>query len=341
LLHDNGYATGHFGKWHIGPQKRNPPEGIYGFDEVKIIGRSKSPDAGRDDDLFDAAIDFIKRHRDRPFYVNIWGHITHYPVKPDNGAAEPLRGLHVDESRFDPYMAKKFANTRGRGFDVDTCMRSYLADVYALDLAVGRLLQALDDWNLDENTIVVFSSDQGPAPNGKFQNQGQRENDPVYKANMLGWAGGLRGGKHEQYEGGVRIPFILRWPGRVPANRVNATSVLSGLDWLPTLCALTATPYKPSQFEGLDVSDIWLGHDRNPERYLFWKAGGSPSALCDPWKIHLTRTGAELYNLAEDPGETTNVAERYPEMTKQMTTRTSEWTQTLPATVRREPPDGE
>jgi N-acetylgalactosamine-6-sulfatase len=238
--------------------------------------------------------------------------------------------MEVDELLFDPYMKQKFANTRAHGFDVNTCMGSYLADVHSLDLAVGRVLQALDEWKLAEKTIVVFSSDQGPAPNGEMQNAQQRNKETVYKANMLGWAGGLRGGKHEQYEGGVRIPFILRWPGRVPANRVNSTSVLSGLDWLPSLCALTATQYEQSRFEGLDVSDIWLGSDRNPVRYLFWKAGGSPSALSDPWKIHLGENGTELYNLEEDPGETVNVAKRHPEISKRMTIKIAEWTETLP-----------
>lgn len=336
LLHNNGYATGHFGKWHIGPEKRDQADGIYGIDEVQIIGVSQQPDAGRDDDLFDSAIDFIGRHRDgRPFYVNMWGHITHYAVKPSERFDDLFGDLEVDESRFDAWMTEKFKNTRKHGFDVNTCMRSYLEDVHSLDLAVGRVLNALDKWKLTDNTIVVFSSDQGPAPNGEFQNERQEAADPVYKANMLGWAGGLRGGKHEQYEGGVRIPFVVRWPGRVPTNRVNSTSVLSGLDWLPTLCALTSTPYDASQFEGLDVSDVWLGGDRNPDRYLFWKAGRSPSALSDPWKIHLAENGTELYNLDEDPAETANVAEQHPEICKRMTDRIDEWVKTLPTKVNR------
>ena len=88
------------------------------------------------------------------------------------------------------------------------------------------MLQLLDELELADNTIVVFSSDQGAAPNGAFQNDRQKAMDEIYKANMLGWSGGLRGGKHEKYEGGVRIPFLIRWPGQVPANRVNDTSIL-------------------------------------------------------------------------------------------------------------------
>ena len=333
LLNDEGYATGHFGKWHIGSDNKGVPEDDYGLDEVKIIGNS-SGSSGRDDDLFAAAIDFIKRHQYEPFYVNIWGHITHYPVPPSNPLPEAIANLELDESKFDSYMAEKFANTREWGFPLEECFRNYLADVYSLDLAVGRVLQLLDELELADNTIVVFSSDQGAAPNGAFQNDRQKAMDEIYKANMLGWSGGLRGGKHEKYEGGVRIPFLLRWPGQVPANRVNDTSILSGLDWLPTLCALTSTDYNPGQFEGLNVSDVWRGSDRNPTRPLFWRAKGD-AILLEPWKLHLNRDGPELYNLAKDPRETTNAAPAHPEITQQLATEIEKWARTLPAKVKR------
>lgn len=332
LLQDNGYATGHFGKWHIGVEDQGIPEDDYGIDEVKIIEGSDGP--GRDDDIFAAAMDFIKRHRDEPFHVNIWGHITHYPVPPSKLSPNPLAGLKLDESRFDSYMAEKFENTRQRGFSVEECFRNYLTDLHTLDLAVGRVLQLLDDLHLSEKTLVVFSSDQGAAPNGEFQNERQKTMDPIFKANMLGWAGGLRGGKHEKYEGGVRIPFILRWPGQVPSNHTNVTSVLSGLDWLPTLCALTDTAYDPSQFEGLNVADIWRGSTRNPARTLFWRESG-PAALREPWKLHLTRQGPELYHLGKDPRETTNLADKFPEITRELTSAIEKWQQTLPSKVRR------
>lgn len=332
MLQGNGYVTGHFGKWHIGADKKGAPEDDYGIDEVNIIGGSDGP--GRDDDLFAAAMDFIQRHRDEPFYVNIWGHISHYPVPPAKLTPNPFANLKLDESRFDSYMAEKFENTRQHGFSAEECFRNYLTDVHTLDLAVGRVLKLLEDLNLTENTIVVFSSDQGAAPNGENQNERQQAMDSIFKANMLGWGGGLRGGKHDKYEGGVRIPFIVRWPGQVPANHVNTTSVLSGLDWLPTLCTLTNTPYKPSEFEGLNVADIWRGSDRNPSRTLFWKVGGE-AALREPWKLHLTRQGAELYHLGEDPRETTNIADKYPEITRQLTKEIETWQETLPAKVRK------
>ena len=132
------------------------------------------------------------------------------------------------------------------------------------------------------------------------------------RGNMMGWTKGLRGGKHEMYEGGVRIPFIVRWPGKVPVDAVNETSILSGLDFLPTLCHLTGTPYDEDQFEGLDVSDIWLGGDRNPQRFLYWKKQ-YPTALDGEWKYHVNKAdGDEFYDLVNDPNETTNVIAGYP-----------------------------
>jgi N-acetylgalactosamine-6-sulfatase len=94
------------------------------------------------------------------------------------------------------------------------------------------------------------------------------------------------------YEGGVRIPFIVRWPGKVPVDTVNDTSILSGLDFLPTLCHLTGTPYdKDQKFEGLNVADVWLGEERNPERLpLLEEAVSDRAALSKNWKYHVNQT---------------------------------------------------
>ncbi len=245
--------------------------------------------------------------------------------------AEKFSDLQVDESLFGPYMkASKFDICRNEwGVSVNACMKNYLADVWSLDLAVGRLLKKLDELGLSENTIVVFTSDQGPARNTLNTNKANQVGDKT-RANMVGWTKGLRGGKHEMYEGGVRIPFIVRWPGKVPVDAVNDTSILSGLDFLPTLCHLTGTPYDKDQFEGLNVADIWLGGDRNPERFLFWKKQ-YPTALDKNWKYHVNKqTGDELYELANDPNETTNVIAKHPEKAASMLKSITAWDQSLP-----------
>ena len=245
--------------------------------------------------------------------------------------AEEFTDLKVDESLFGPYMkTNKFDICRDEwGLSVDDCMRNYLADVWSLDLAVGRLLDKLDELGLSENTIVVFTSDQGPARNTLNTLKDNQVGDTT-RANMMGWAKGFRGGKHEMYEGGVRIPFIVRWPGKVPVDAVNETSILSGLDFLPTVCHLTGTPYDEDQFEGLNVADVWLGKERNPDRFLYWKKL-DPTALHGDWKYHVNRReGDELYHLANDPNETTNVIAENPEKAATMLKAVKAWDESLP-----------
>ena len=338
LLNDNGYATGHFGKWHIGPgaggkkvTERIPPAYDYGIDEIKVIESLKDRTQGRDDNTFEASMDFIERHKDEPFYVNVWAHISHFSIPSETVFAEKFNDLKVDESLFGPYMkANKFDTCREEwGLNVDDCMRNYLADVWSLDAAIGRLLKKLDQLGLSENTIVVFTSDQGPARNTLNTLKANQIGDTT-RANMMGWPKGLRGGKHEMYEGGVRIPFIVRWPGKVAVDAVNDSSILSGLDFLPTLCHLTGTPYEKDLFEGHDVSDIWLGKDRIPERVLYWKKQ-YPTALHGQWKYHVNRRdGDELYHLANDPNETTNVIAEHPEKAASMLKAITAWDESLP-----------
>ncbi|MCP4787227.1 MAG: sulfatase-like hydrolase/transferase [Fuerstiella sp.] len=346
LLNNNGYATGHFGKWHIGPgaggrkvSERIPPASDYGIDEIKVLESLKDRTKGRDDKTFEATIDFIERHKDGAFYVNVWAHISHFSIPSDTVFAEKFKDLKVDESLFGPYMkANKFDTCRDEwGVSVDDCMKNYLADVWSLDLAIGRLLKKLDELGLSENTIVVFASDQGPARNTLNTLKANQVGDKT-RANMMGWPKGLRGGKHEMYEGGVRIPFIVRWPGKVPADTVNDSSILSGLDFLPTLCRLTGTPYDKEQFEGLDVADIWLGEDRNHERFLYWKKL-YPTALDGEWKYHVNRRdGDELYNLVNDTNETTNVIAKYPQRAASMLKSITAWDESLPSPSRKATP---
>jgi lysophospholipase L1-like esterase len=199
------------------------------------------------------------------------------------------------------------------------------------------LLKKLDQLGLSENTIVVFASDQGPARNTLNTRKANQVGDTT-RANMMGWPKELRGGKHEMYEGGVRIPFIVRWPGKVPVDAVNRTSILSGLDFLPTLCHLTGTTCDKDQFEGQNVADVWLGEERNPERYLYWKKQ-YPTALHGDWKYHVNRReGDELYHLANDPNETTNVIAENPEKAAIMLKAITAWDESLPSPSRKATP---
>ncbi|MBD3266183.1 sulfatase-like hydrolase/transferase [bacterium] len=331
LLKKNGYRTGHFGKWHIGP---NEESGVYGIDEVDVIGGNKKSPGGRDADLFGAAIDFIGKNKDRPFYVNVWGHITHFPVDPVKSLTQRFNDVEVNRDEFGKHMQKKFDHCEELEGDVTQGMRNYLGDVYSLDLQVGRLLEKIDALGLRENTIVVFSSDQGPAPVLLVNGKNKQPDRIAYARNMLGYAGGLRGGKHTQYEGGVRSPFIIRWPGRVPAGKVNESSVISGIDWLPTLCGIADIEIDKKDFEGEDISDIWTGANRSRQSPLFWKANNRNALVSmrdGKWKIHLRKNGqAELYDLQTDVEERYNLAEPRKDIVAKLKGKIDAWESTLP-----------
>lgn len=343
LLHKAGYATGHFGKWHIGPETK---PGTYGIDAIGELGGSKRDERGRDAAIYDEAIRFIEAHKVRPFYVNVWGHITHNPVDPPDAYAARFRDLKVSEADFAPPMRRKFADCVTRGGNVDAAMQKYLGDVSSLDNSVGRLLMKLDELGLSEKTIVVFSSDHGsPAiptveqvkRRAKRKNRNEANQDRSDLAvNLMGYNGPLRGGKHGMYEGGVRVPFLIRWPGHVPKGRLDQESVISGMDWLPTLCGITGIKINASDFEGEDVSRTWLGEVHARTKPLFWKTSSpnSPAGIRDGrWKLmHPTGEGGEieLYDLANDPAETTNLAGEHKDIARRLSKQIETWTQGLP-----------
>ncbi len=334
LLKRQGYVTGHFGKWHIGPVSTSGTYGIdviNGSDDQTQSGKKKLADdaRGRDAHIYDDAITFIEENQDKPFYVNVWGHISHNKVDPHDELVKRWNGLKVDPSDFPSQMAVKFDSARKFG-DVDDAMQRYLADVESLDDAVGRLLKRLDELGLRENTIVVFNSDQG-AGMGEFNEGGTR-------LNMMGCNGPYRGGKHTFWEGGVRVPWIVCWPGHVPAGRTDKQSVLSGVDWLPTLCAITGIKINANEFDGEDTSAAWLGrapHVRT--KPLLWKTsnpGSEAYVRIGQWKLqHPTRKKhgpPQLYDIIADSAESNDVATQHPDVVKRLSAVVQSWNNTLP-----------
>ena len=329
LLKKRGYRTGHFGKWHIGPDARS---GMYGIDEYNGGKNTKGTPRGRDAGLFDSAIEFIKKHKDQPFYVNVWGQATHYPVSVHPDLAAEFKDVKVNRKDFSPTMQAKFDECEKIGGNLDTAMRQYLGDVWAIDQNVKRLLATLDELGLRENTIVVFSSDHGPAP----VLLGAKKESKEHSENMLGYAGEFRGGKHEQYEGGVRAPFIIRWPGRIQAGHTDTSSVVSGMDWMPTLCRIAGITDLPKQLDGEDISDIWRGQSRERKTPLFWKTSTpnqSASMREGKWKLHLNHRGTKgvyLHDLSRDPSESRNVADQHPDVRKRLLAKLRGWMSELP-----------
>ena len=342
LLKQAGYRTGHFGKWHIGP---TPKPGTYGIDSINTAdefrSKKKGDERGRDAHIFDDAIGFIEKNKDGPFYVNVWGHVSHFPVNPPQTLVDKFKDVTVKDSDFSEFMQVKFARVRKEGGDLDDGMRRYLADVTSLDEGVGRLLRKLDELGLSQNTIVVFSSDHG-AGLGELPKkvvdsaESEKTKRMQQEWNMMGYAGEFRGGKHGMYEGGVRVPFLIRWPGHVPEKTVNTSCVISAIDWLPTLCGITGAKIDAKDFDGEDVSSVWLGKDRERTKPLFWKTNNVRSEIAirdGNWKLHdpnRKKGDIELYNLVSDPAESINLATKNPALVQQLQAKIEKWNATLP-----------
>ena len=272
-------------------RKRSPKRpydaGLYGIDENHSGDRpDRFSPKGRDTPIYEQAIDFIRRHKDKPFYVNIWGFTTHAPVASAQNYLAAFSEVKVNRDDFSPYMQSVFDDSIELGGDLDLSMRHYLGNVYAMDLNVKSVLDVLDELGLAENTVLVFSSDQGPqrpygiglratGPNvkkhpGTSRDGTPRKRDP-HAQNMLGDAGVFRGNKGTVYDGGLRIPFIIRWPGKVKAGVVDSANVIGGIDWLPSICTLAGVNDIPKDLDGEDVSDIWLGASRERSKPMLWR----------------------------------------------------------------------
>lgn len=315
-----GYATAHIGKWHLGGGRdvTNAPKfAAYGYDEG--VGTYESPEPHPDltatnwiwstkDKIkrwdrtaffVDKTLDFLDRHRDRPCFVNFWPDDVHTPWVPDE----------ISDRK-----------------DLPKNFRPVLAEY---DRQIGRLLEGLKARGLEENTIVIFTSDNGALPTF----QGTR-------------SGIYRGNKLALWEGGIRMPFIVRWPGHVPAGRVDERSVLGAVDLFPTLCALAGAKLPEGfRFDGVDVTPVLAGKEWTRERPLFWEYGRNDNSFKfgpdkspnlairqGDWKLLRNANGSEahLFDLANDPGERTNLAAQNPKIVKELAEKLTAWCQSWP-----------
>ena len=325
LARSAGYATGHFGKWHLGGGPGAPDPAAYGFDAVRAMVCA-SPAWNEPPDTFwpkstrlfvDEALAFIRAHRDKPFYVNLWTLLPHAPLNPTAEQMEP----------FDRW-------SWGKGVRHKSAETIYYASVADLDAQIGRLLDELDALGLGDRTLVLFSSDNGP------------EDIHVINAGHsgVGSAGPFRGRKRSLYEGGVRVPLLARWPGRVPAGRVEDAAVVSAVDFLPTLCRLMgATVPARHDLDGEDMTDVLTGASRARAGPLMWEwrfevfgepfhrspilaiRQGNRKLLMNP-----DRSRVELYDIPRDATELNNLADREPATVERLAERVLAWQKTLP-----------
>lgn len=316
LLQSAGYATGHFGKWHLGeehPASKLPAKGpaSQGFAvAVEIAAAGPPPGLGkaRHDKntawLTDRAIEFISTQRDKPFFCYLPYHTVHIPLEGDDKLVEK-------------YHAKAKQATGPQKNPL------YAAMVEEMDFHIGRLLAKLEELRLTDNTLVIFTSDNGGLSVVEGPHTPATTNLP------------LRDGKGYLYEGGIRVPLIVRWPGKIPAGSTCDVPVMS-VDWLPTLLNVCGTEIAlPSDIDGVSIDRVLAGTGSPTGRDIFWhyphfaNQGGNPTAAIrsHDWKlIEFYEDGKfELYDLASDPGEAHDLAMEKPETVKQLHKKLIAW----------------
>jgi arylsulfatase A-like enzyme len=310
ILQNAGYATGHFGKWHLTNIMIDdaPLPDQYGFDEY---GAFNLPGENMPTtETADRAIDFIRRHKDKPFFINLWIHETHTPHYPE------------------PVLMKEF-----EGLDERQMM--YASILAAGDRDVGKVMAVLDELGLEGNTIVIFSSDNGPeSPNGIRFMDDDSTGPGFGRYYSVGGTNGLKGQKRSLYAGGVRVPFIVRWPGMVVAGKVDKQSVITAVDLLPTLAHIAGANLPGGYVsDGQNMSMALKGEtfERNKPIYWVWPPSVKGSVADSPnwphlgyqsgdWKllINSAMKKVELYSVSDDWYEGNDVSGQHPEITAKL-----------------------
>lgn len=331
-LKEAGYATGLFGKWHLGSEAPNVPnergfDAFFGFlggahryrippAGARLLHNGKpAGEGGHTTDLFtEKAIAFIRQNKDRPFFCYVPYNAVHGPLwsaagDTPSGKEEWLRTY---EQRGIPFPR-----------------RDYCAILSHLDAGIGRILRTLSELGLEGNTLVLFLSDNG-AMTDKFP----------------GNNGPLRGAKGTAYEGGIRVPAIIRWPGVIPAACVSDQAAVH-FDVFSTILDAVGVSV-PTRNGGHPVHGVSLlqhlrsgGKEPLPDRYLFWDLFGKMAAVHGRWKLvgeipnhhgkfaaavpRIRQTQFELYDLATDLGETKNVAAEQPAVYQELKDRYIRW----------------
>ncbi|MDF7799609.1 sulfatase [Pontiellaceae bacterium B1224] len=328
MLKSAGYITGMFGKWHLGDQPEFLPT-RQGFDEFFGIPYSHDihPFHGNDKKhhfpplpLMDMetvieedpdadyltkritgrAVDFIERHKDEPFFLYVPHPTPHRPIH-----MSPPFMKDIPDS-----IKEKLENEQG--VDYATRDKIYNYAISEIDWSVGQILDALKANGLDENTVVIFTSDNGPS---------------------VGNAAPLSGKKGSSYEGGMRVPAVIRWPGKIPEGQ-TLDELMTAMDLFPTIGKLAGAKVPSDRaIDGVDIWPVLTGNAESPHEAFFYFKGNQLKAVrSGKWKFHFGKAKGKagkrgmgssssimaLYNLDTDMGETTNVLASNPEVAERL-----------------------
>ncbi|WP_411827507.1 sulfatase [Luteolibacter sp. AS25] len=301
-----GYKTGMFGKWHLGDQPEflptrqgfeeyfgipyshdiapsHPSQKIFNFPPLPVLEGEKVIEMAPDDEyltrrITGRAVDFIERNKDENFFLYVAHPLPHAPL----AASPEARKAYAEELK-----------TKGKGKP-----GLFPTTIYEIDWSVGEILKSLKEQGIDDNTIVIFSSDNGPA---------------------RGSAKPLSGRKGSTLEGGQRVPTVIRWPKGIPAGLVN-DKVLSTIDVLPTFAKLSGAILPDDLvIDGKDMMPALVTDAASPHEYFFYAHWGVLEGVrWNSWKLRITDGKEALYDLSEDIGEKKNVAASHPEIVQRL-----------------------
>jgi len=318
MLQKAGYATAHFGKWHLSNDAITdaPLPTEYGYDTYGAFNLpSNAPEQMKTSATCPRAVEFIKQHRDQPFFINLWLHETHTPHYP---LAEYLAKFESLEEQ----------------------QQVYAAVVAEGDAGVGSILDTLKELDLDDNTLVIFSSDNGPENTGKAdrkQNDDTSTGPGLGNYYSVGETAGLKGRKRSLFAGGIRVPFIARWPKVIPADRVDRQSTLTAVDLLPTFLELAqATAPENYVADGESIVAALKGESFTRTQPIFWEYVPPKfphiGIRDGKWKLLLNAAlnKAELYDIEQDWAEQTDRSKEHPQVVAAMKEKLIGWKESLP-----------
>ena len=320
VLRDAGYATGYFGKWHLGwGAKQSPQARGYEITEDDIPKEQRVPNKNDPKDMrtiTNAGMWFMEQHQDEPWFLTLSHHALHIPLE----AYAPT----IEKYRDKP-------NNTGHYHNPD-----YAAMLADLDREIGRLLAKLDQLGLRDNTVVVFTSDNGGLHKHYLKLGDQAmSNKP------------LRGQKGSLHEGGIRVPMIVRWPGETPTG-VDCDEPTTTADLLPTFCNLAETELPDQPIDGLDMTSLFRNPSASLDReaiyfhYPHYHHTDPVGAIrFGDWKLieHFEDGTVELYNLAKDLEESDNRADDRPQLARRLRQRLIGWREGIDARMPKPNPD--
>ncbi|MEX0321889.1 MAG: sulfatase [Puniceicoccaceae bacterium] len=328
LLQQAGYATAHYGKWHLANDMipDSPLPIVYGYDDYGAFNCAGIQMPVWDDAKNTIAFMRKAKKQGKPFFVNVWLHEPHTPHHTLPKYRWPYRDLEEPDE-------------------------IYASIIAHADDRVGDILNALDKLDLTDNTLVIFSSDNGPARAAgpaKLETYRDSASGVGYNtAASKGITGGRKGYKASLFEGGIGVPFIARWPGKIASGKVDAVSLMSAVDLLPTFCEIAGAElpdgYKP---DGVSQVKTLMGK-KYPSRTkpLYWYYNSPwPARSSKPdhwvsyavvhknWKLVTNKKGdyVELYDIAKDVYEKNDLKEMKPEVVQELHKMLTVWQDSLP-----------